>query len=850
MKEKVVAFVKKNWIWDVAAFMIPFVVSVIICAAAGVYPFGGNCILHIDMYHQYCPFFMEFQDKLTEGGSLLYSWNLGLGTDFFATYVYYLASPLNWLLVLCPKGLVIEFMTLTIWLKISLAGLFFFWFLKEKFSLVGKDGRYHASTAAPALVFATAYAFSGFVATYSWNIMWMDSIALAPLIVLGLERLVKKNRPALYYVSLALSIFCNYYISMIICIFLVLYFGILFLEQKKGKIKACISFAWYSLLAGGTGAIFLIPEAKILGYSSSSGNSWPESVEWYFDIVAELSRLCVVAEPYTGNNYWPNLYCGVFTVLLVCMYVLNTRIKWYEKIPRLLIVVLFVVSFANNYLDLIWHGLRFPRSLPARQSFLFIFMMLLIGFETYRKRKGNKLWHVLLSAGLCFTGLIASYGKTDFEITSEIAFFLTGMFLLAYILCFLIHHYGNKKMKAMIRGFAFGLAIGEVILNMAVTGFYSLDRTAYLSKMGDYQNLIALAEKDASLEAVEGTEVFYRLENTERNTKNDSVLYGYPSATIFSTIMDISVSHFYQDVYMEGGANYYCYNGATPILSAMLSVKYSISDNPEASDALRTLVASSGEHYLYENKYYLPLGFVMSEDAISNWVQDGSGKINYINSLGEALGAEGNMLSWVSPTTEVTPGQTTIYVEEDGVYYGYYATCSVSNLDISINDEEGIKYGKTTHRYLFELGDCKAGDIIKITNTAGEKVSFTVLKLNMEAVDTAFETLSQQTMVTETYSDTCIKGHIQMEEEGRLIFSIPSEEGWTLYVDGKETKMETFKDTFLSVHLEEGYHAIELKYMTPGLVTGAVISSVCVGLFVLSIVVCRVIATKKRTKEL
>ena len=197
MKQKIAALLKKNWIWSVLAFGIPFVVSVIICAAMGIYPFGENCILHVDMYHQYCPFFMELQDKLANGGSLLYSWNLGLGADFIGLFAYYLASPLNWLLILCPSGLVIEFMTLTIWIKIALGGLFFFWYLREHFALIGKDGKYHTNSVLPALVFSTAYAFSGFVATYSWNIMWMDSIALALLIILGLELLVKKNKPAL-----------------------------------------------------------------------------------------------------------------------------------------------------------------------------------------------------------------------------------------------------------------------------------------------------------------------------------------------------------------------------------------------------------------------------------------------------------------------------------------------------------------------------------------------------------------------------------------------------------------------------------------------------------------------------
>lgn len=845
MKEKLAALCKKNWIWSGLAFGIPFLVSVIICAAQGIYPFGENCILHVDMYHQYCPFFMELQDKLANGGSFLYSWNLGLGSDFVALYAYYLASPLNWLLLLCPKGLVIEFMTVTIWVKIALAGLFFFWYLKEHFHLIGEDGRYHTSTVFPALIFSTAYAFSGFVATYSWNIMWMDSIALAPLIILGLELLVKKNKPGLYYVSLAVSILSNFYISLIICIFLVIYFAVLFLEQKKGKLMACVRFAWYSLLAGGTGAVLLLPEAKVLSYAESADATFPEAVEWYFGIIEELSRLCTTAAPYTGNDHWPNLYCGSFTVLLVLMYVLNRRISWKKKVPRVLLLVLFVVSFACNYLDYFWHGLRFPNSLPGRQSFLFIFLMLVIGYETYLKRKGNYLWHVLVAMALCFAVLIAGGVKTDASITDPLAFILTGIFIAAYGVCFVLYRIGTKQIRMMMKGFVFGLAMGEIFLNMAITGFYSLSRTSYLVKMEDYQVLLEMAETDAKLDAGEDKMTFYRVEDYERKTKNDDALYGYPSGTIFSSLMNIDVSRFYQSVYMEGGRNYYCYNGATPLVSSMLSVKYMLSDNNMGNNALREVIATSGDYYLYENKYCLPLGFIMTEEAIANWNYTSGQKVNHINQLGNVLGAEENVLSMADVYMEVEEGNTCITVAEPGIYYANYAKCGVDNLNIRINDGPITRYNKTTHRYLFELGECKPGDQITITNSKSEEISFTVYKLNQVAVDAAYETLNQQTMVTEEYTDTYIKGNIDVQEAGRLILSIPSEEGWTLYVDGKETEILDFKDAFISVYLKEGHHDIELKYMTPGLKTGAIISIACVGLFVLTMLIRRRIRGKR-----
>ena len=72
---------KENYIY-ILSFIIPIILMGIIYAVIGIYPFGNNCLLHMDLYHQYCPFFSELHDKIINGGSLQYSWDLGLGSDF------------------------------------------------------------------------------------------------------------------------------------------------------------------------------------------------------------------------------------------------------------------------------------------------------------------------------------------------------------------------------------------------------------------------------------------------------------------------------------------------------------------------------------------------------------------------------------------------------------------------------------------------------------------------------------------------------------------------------------------------------------------------------------------------
>ena len=829
----------------IAAFGLPFFICVIICIGNGVYPFGDNCILHIDMYHQYCPFFTEFLNKLQSGGSLQYSWNLGLGSDFVSLYAYYLASPLNFLILLCPKSHVIEFMTLLIILKISASGLTFFLYIRHHYKLVGKDGRMHKNQVIPAIVFSTAYALSGFVAAYSWDIMWMDCIALFPLIMIGLERLVQEKKAGLYYITLALCIFCNYYISIMICIFLVFAFILLFFSQKKGKGGAVLRFGWYSLLAGASSAILLLPEIAVLSVSGSAEGGFPKTAEFYFNILAELGRGAAVTSVYTGNDHWPNLYAGAFSLFLVWIYVLNRRISWKEKVPRIAMLAFFLVSFAENQLDYIWHGMHFPQALPGRQSFLYSFVLLSMGFAAVRKRKGTKIWHIAVAAIVSMMLLLLAGWYGDETVTEPVSLVITALFICVYAVTFVLTKITGKKKRLAFAQFAVFVAVAELAINMAATGFGTTSRVAYTEKQTDYENLLETAKEDNE----ETGSGFYRVEDTERKTKNDDSLYGYASATIFSSLMNLDVSHLFQSLFMEGGKNFYCYNGATPLSSSLFSVKYMLSDSALEESPYRTLIGGSGRSFLYRNNYSLPLGFVMDEQAIANWTSSTADRMASLNSLTSALGAEGQMLYPATCVTDANAGDTTIDIAEDGYYYADYVSCTSDTLTVNRSDGWTKQYSKTSHRYLIELGECKAGDEIHILNSNMESIEFQVYQLNEKVVQQAFDTLNAQTMQLTDMTDRKIEGKIQVQNAGRLILSVPADEGWTLYVDGKETEIEPLADALVGVHLEKGSHTIKLCYTTPGVKAGAGFSLGAVVLFMISAYVSTRIRRKRELHE-
>ena len=60
-----------------------------------------------------------------------------------------------------------------------------------------------------------------------------------------------------------------------------------------------------------------------------------------------------------------------------------------------------------------------------------------------------------------------------------------------------------------------GIALLELAVNMAVTGFSVTSRVAYTEKREDYEQLLTLAEEDNASSG------FYRVEDTGRKTKND-----------------------------------------------------------------------------------------------------------------------------------------------------------------------------------------------------------------------------------------------------------------------------------------------------------------------------------------
>lgn len=369
-----------------SAFFIPFILMFLAFKIAGVSPFGTNQILVTDLWHQYYPFLVDFQDKLQSGGSLLWTWKSGGGTNYIALMSYYLASPLNFFSVLVPADKLREFLYVITCVKIGLAGFFYALFLKMIFK------RKDVSITA----FGILYALCAFIMGYYWNVIWLDTIALLPLVIAGTFALLRHGKFKLYIIALALSVLANYYIGLFTCVFVLLVsIGYCIVEYKgfKNLIIQFLKMAGCSIISIMMSAILILPAYFALGYTHSSDNTFPQQFAINIGSTADfggvlegigktIANSVAFIEP-TAKEGLPNVYCGVIVVFLALLFFFCSKIKKRERIFCGGLLLFFLLSFIIRQLDFIWHGFHFPNMLPYRFSFLYSFVLIYMAFRVF-----------------------------------------------------------------------------------------------------------------------------------------------------------------------------------------------------------------------------------------------------------------------------------------------------------------------------------------------------------------------------------------------------------------------------------------------------------------------------------
>lgn len=823
------------------SLILPLAIFLVLFAIKGISPFGKYVYLTSDMYHQYCPFFSEMSNKLQNGGSLLYSWNIGLGVNFTALFAYYLSSPLNFLLAFTPHAMTAPLMDMLIVIKMMLASLFFTIYVSKRFH----------SKSVIICIFTMFYCMSGYTAAFAWNIMWLDCVAIFPLVMLGLERLVHKKKPFLFIIALGLSVLFNYYISIMVVFAAVIYFiCLLFLMDRSGErfavIKRIPLFMISLAIAAGLAAVLLLPEIFAFQQSASSSSTFPTVFKAYHSFLQEFSRHMTYSPSYTWLEHYPNIYCGVFCIALLPLYFLCQKIPAKEKIVKGVIVGIFLFSFMFNVPEYIWHGFHFPNCLPARQSFIYIFFVLIMGFEAVSHFKHTRKRDIIISAEICAALLIitavAYHGdktivdEDDFTY-SLLLILLNAMFLGAYFVLFLLFR-RNRSVRVFATLGLFAVAITECSTHMFNTGLGLVNYAEYRKNDDNYAEILRRIDND------DPENEFYRVDQEAARTANDGSWYSYRSVNAFSSTSIAGISDFYKSFGTKASMNSYQRLGATNLLDMLLSSKYIISTTRlNENDPIKKFQFEYNGLYVYKNDYTLPLGYMIPEELAENDPGKSTSVSSAINRQNlvfeEATGISDLFTNLYDLDDEK---EYKFKAEHDGHYYMTFTGTLPEEVTACIDEGENISFSDIKkHNRLIDLGYIRKDETMVLTSD--DEMTGFVSYMDIDKLVEGYDILSPTGLDITYISDTEVKGTYKTDSSGRYMFSIPYEKGWTVFVDGKKQETIPAMGAFLSFNTEAGEHEVVLKYTPYGLAPGVIISLVSVG-----IVATWMIINKKRSK--
>ncbi len=584
------------------AFFLPVLVMGVVWAVNGVIPFGGKMILAHDQWHQYYPFYLDLRDRLQNGQSLFHSWTTGMGTNYLSLFAYYLASPLNLPAALLPDSLVMVWYSSMVLVRLGLAGLFCAFFLKKTF------GREELAVVA----FSTAYAFCAFFMGYYWNAIWLDTVALLPLVTLGTFSLLRERRYVLYVVSLSLSVYCSYYIGLFICIWVLLLFigwHLVNWDDMAGFWTRFWRIALFTAIALGMTAVLTIPAYLGLQSTSSAVNKFPPSYAMNIVRLPKLTRAQGVemvtrgrlTELYSffgrslpspeGEAEINTSWCGVNSMLL------NLRLgylKGFFAAFRLPLQGLRDVlsntgslvrpttmeggpNIACGFITLILATLYlFCRRIPLRER-IFTVLLLLFFANSFLFRMLDYLWHGMHFPNMLpyrfsflwsFTVIFMAF-RAYMELEHLTRLRAVLLVIPVTLLLYCVLSAGVKRVSvatALVAAFGLGLLLlysfrvikkEHLVLALCVCmlaesmGILGLG----VSKVGFTSSAYYPTKKEDSAAVVEtmlhleeDTVDLWRAEVAMKQTLNDSTLLGFNGVSVFSSAANSRVSGFMQSI--------------------------------------------------------------------------------------------------------------------------------------------------------------------------------------------------------------------------------------------------------------------------------------------------------------
>ena len=537
-----------------------------------------------------------------------------------------------------------------------------------------------------------------------------------------------------------------------------------------------------------------------------------------------------------------NLYCGAAVIFFFLLFLFNAEIPLKKRIVFGVFSVFMLLSFEVRALDFIWHGFHYPNQLPARQSFLYVLLILWLAHEALMHRRGLHAAGIflgsILSAGIFLIGL----GNSEMPILRVVS--VAIILLLAILL--LSYRYFRADLSRAVLVLMAVLLLGESMASgVFVLAKYGRTTDARTYVLFD-EDMAAVVEKYES-----GKNDFYRTEMTLNQTFDPAMLYGFKGITYYSSTMNGEIYHMMERL----GNRVYALNVSTvyqptPIQDMMFGVRYHYMTTAALVD-YGTVVEKHGRITVIESPWTLGVAFAANED-LKDYTSEGKAAMDAQNDF-VCLAADLDR----DAVTEAFHGvlsteNARVFSSTGGYYANAYDVEERSAVRYTIAPlGEGLLFIDLGHKvgtftvYINGMktvsGDCSRSPLVYGGEVTREDVVeievtwkgyYTVLAgidaytIDPDMMDEAYVALSSSALRVKKATDTVIRGTITVAEDGVLYSSIPANVGWQVYIDGKKAETFALDGALLCCDITAGEHKVAYRYRAPGLGVGIGISAV------------------------
>lgn len=581
------------------------------------------------MNWQYCSFFSHLHDILHGEASLVYSFSRAIGGEMLGVFGYYMISPFNLIFYFFDSEHIYVGVLVLILLKSGTCGLAMYHFLQYKKSDVA------------GLIFSTAYALSAYMIGYQFNIFWIDGVIILPILILGIERLVEEQKYLIYILALAYGLITNFYIGYMLCIFSVLYFLCYFflISSTDKKISTILMYLSSSLAGGALSSISSLPMLFVLAEGKGTTDfdliyliKNKTKLFGYWSVFDKSLLGTISEEQMTAGK--PLLYCGILVLLMVICWFLNWKNHWKEKLGYFILVIIIIHSLAFYNLNTIWHGLNVPNGSPYRFSFIYIFLMVYLGYMGFIQVKAGAVqskWDRLLCliAGILVLACLFLRKSELSESTREGVVLINALVVCFYMVLFIFNKKGRLCSVLCMVMMSTELVCNAYYLYSYSEAYHGVTTTEYDSYYAQITPLLETIKKD---------DTFFRtvLLGEAKRTGNDSFMFNIYGLDSYTSVENVNTALLGKKLGLESSIIFGLhYNeGITRASDSLLGVKYFITS--EKLDNTYKLIKENNGFYLYENSEALPL-VIFADESITEVCDAAENTFQYIEDIYQCI---------------------------------------------------------------------------------------------------------------------------------------------------------------------------------------------------------------------